>query len=133
VRLFRRKARDPELAAAREAFRRAAVQLDSAQLALLAAVPTARHPGVPLADALARFLGALDRADALMPAWRIPATEDAWQRCSAALTEARAQARRLRDERGAPDELGFEALNARLGEIISPLEEFADWARDLGK
>ena len=57
-----------------------------------------------------------------MPGWRIPQTEEAWKKCFAVLAEARVGAERLRDD---PVQLEFEALNARLGEIIAPLEEFA--------
>lgn len=120
--LFRRRRADPQLRTARDAFLRAASELDAAQKALLAAVPTSRDEGVPLAEAIAAFLAGLDRMDAAMPSWRIAQTEESWKRCFGAMSEARVAAERLRDE---PHPPGFEALNARLGEIIAPLEEFA--------
>ena len=119
--LFRRKAADRELTAAREAFRRCASELDSAQRALLAAVPTSRDDGIPIDEAINSFLQGLDRLETLMPGWRIVQTEDAWKDCFRVLAEARAQALRIREN--PPD--GFEALNARLGDVIAPLEEFA--------
>ena len=123
--LFRRTPADAELTRIKEAFRRVASELDVAQRALLAAVPTARHPGDPLPNALDAFLTGLTHAENQMVGWRTPRTEDLWLRCSAALTEARAEVLRLRSE---PGDLGFEALNARLGDIIAVLEEFADAA-----
>lgn len=128
MRLFRRRAPDPERAAAREAFRRVAAELDAAQRALLGAVPTSRDPGVPLAEALGAFEAGLARVEALMPGWRRPATEDLWRRCASALEAAGAATERLRSE---PGVLGFEALNARVGDVLSLLEEFVEAARDL--
>ncbi len=119
--LFRRR-RDPQLAAARDSFWRVAAELDVSQRALLAAVPTARDPGLPLAEAINGFLAGLSRIDALMPTWRIDQTDEAWKRCFEALAEARAKAEQLRAE---PVALEFEALNARLGDVIEPLGEFA--------
>ena len=124
--LFRRKPLDAEIADAKVAFRRVAAELDAAQRALLAAVPTARHSAVPLSDALSDFLAGLARADALMPAWRTAKTEAVWIRCAEALGQSHAAAERLRDN--AEPTLGFEELNARLGDIIAVLEEFADAA-----
>ena len=80
-------------------------------------------------DALNDFLAGLARADALMPSWRTSKTELTWLRCAEALSESRAEAERLRDK--AEPTLGFEELNARLGEVISPLEELADAAREI--
>lgn len=125
--LFRRKSSDPETVAAREAFRRVAAELDAAQRTLLASVPTARDPGGPLADALDGFLAGIARVEALMPSWRMPKTESLWQRCSEALTAARTEAQSLKQSQT----LDFEALNARLGDVISPLEEFADAAGEI--
>lgn len=119
VRFRRRK--DPNLDGARDAFRRCAAELNSAQRALLAAVPTSRDAGVPLGEAIERFLEGLDRLETQMPGWRIEQTEDAWKGCFRVLAESRAEALRVKED--PPD--GFEALNARLGDVIAPLEEFA--------
>ena len=125
---LRRRPPDPSLAAARDAFRRVTALVDSAQRALLGAVPTARDPGVPLDEALDEFMASLSRAHELMPAWRLPPTRSVWDRCANAIRQARESATRLRESKPS---LGFEALNARLGEVISPLEEFADAADEL--
>jgi hypothetical protein len=126
--MFKRRRIDPERARALQAFERAAVHVDAAQRALLAAIPTSRDPGIPLALALAELSARLGEAAAAMPAWRAPGHEDAWQRCAHSLEQARAEAERLRLQ---PDELGFEALNARVGDVLHPLEAFADAERAL--
>lgn len=123
--LFRRKAPPNPLLAN---FTRVAEVIDIAQRSLLTAVPTSRDPGIPLAEAIAAFEAALAEADELMPVWRTPETAEAHQRCMAALRHAREEAGRLRLER---DTLGFEALNVRIGDVLHPLEEFADAEREL--
>ena len=115
--------------AAVEGFRRVVAELDAAQRALLASVPTSRDAGIPLKDALEDFAKGLARADALMPAWRTSQTEQIWLRCAEAIGQSRAEADRLRHEAEAT--LGFETLNARLGDVIAPLEELADAAPEI--
>jgi hypothetical protein len=127
---FRRKEPDPELDVVRDAFRRVTAELDAAQRVLLAAIPTSRDTGTPLADAIDGFLAGLSRAEAAMPSWRRARTEKLWQRCATALVEAHTEARRLRDDPKAAS-LDFEPLNARLSDVIAPLEEFADVAPEL--
>jgi hypothetical protein len=122
---FRRE-RDPDADRIRSAFAAVATHVDAAQRALLAAIPTSRDPGIPLAQALAGLGTHLADAEAAMPGWLGPATRAGWEACDAALTSARAEAERLRLE---PDGLGFEALNARVGDVLHPLETFADAER----
>lgn len=105
-----------------------AAALDAAQRALLAAIPTARDPGVPLAQAIAAFEEGLREAETLMPPWRTPGTQASHDRCAQALVQARREAERLRLE---PGRLEFEALNARIGDVLHPLEVFADAERAL--
>jgi hypothetical protein len=125
VPLFRRKAAtDPVI----EAFGLVAERIDAAQRSLLAAIPTARDPGIPLAEALAAFEMQLTETEGLMPAWRGAQTAEAHDRCTQALRSARAEAQRLRLEAGT---LGFEALNARVGDVLHSLDEFADAERAL--
>lgn len=126
MRLRRRGAQDPE---ARRRFGAVATALAAAQRALLTAIPTARDPGAPLADALAAFARGLDDVERSMPGWRTPATEEWWRRCEEALREARSEAERLRASPPGPTE--FEALNARVGDVLAPLEDFADAERAL--
>ena len=119
--LFKRRRDDRNLGAARDAFRRCAAELDSAQRALLAAVPTARNEGVPLDQAIDDYVAGLDRLEEHMTGWRIEQTEDAWKDCFRVLGESRAEALKIK----ASPPKGFEALNARLGDVIAPLEQFA--------
>lgn len=127
---LRRKPPEPETAATREAFRRVVLELDAAQRTLLSAVPTSRDSGAPLKPAIEEFLAGLTRAEGSMSAWRTERTEPFWSRCSQALMMARIHAERMRED-PASERLGFEPLNARLGDIVSPLEEFADAAEEI--
>ena len=121
--LFRRR-QDRAL----DAFDHLAERLDVAQRSLLAAIPRSRDPGIPLADALALFETGLDEVEELMPAWRGAAQPERFERCVTALAGARAEAERLRlDARP----LEFEALNARVGDVLHPLEEFAQAEREM--
>jgi hypothetical protein len=127
---FRRRKTDPELDAARDAFRRVVVELDAAQRVLLGAIATSRDVGAPLEEALEGFLAGISRAEQAMPGWRSPRTERLWKRGADALVESRSEAQRLRDDPAAAT-LAFEPLNMRLGDIVSPLEEFADIAPEI--
>lgn len=126
--LFRRKPADPVIADAAAAFVPVAAAVERAQRVLLQAVPTPRSDGVPLAEALLAFKGALDEARTSMPAWHAEALQDAWMACSQGIEEAGAEAERLRMHPGA---LSFEALNERIGDVLHPLERFAEVERSL--
>lgn len=126
--MFRRRGPNLELEAIRAAFDLVAVEVDAAQRALLAAIPTSRDPGVPLGQALVAFTQRLDAARRAMPGWRSDVVADQWGHCDLALVEARRLAEQLRLE---DSPLGFEALNARVGDILDPLEVVADTERDL--
>jgi hypothetical protein len=97
---------------------------------LLGAVATSRDEGAPLEEAIDGFLAGLSRAESSMSAWRTDRTETLWRRGAEALVEARSEAQRLRDDPSAV-RLGFEELNSRLGDIVAPLEEFADVAVEM--
>lgn len=122
MRLLRRRQPD----AIMPLFAALAERLEAAQRALLAAIPTARDAGLPLAEAIGAFGEWLDQVETMMPAWREPRTEDVWARCEDALARSRTEAERLRLE---PSPLGFEELNARVGDVLHPLEEFAEAER----
>jgi len=123
--LFRKRS-DPEAEHVRAAFATVAGAVDAAQRGLLAAIPTARDPGVPLAQALAEFGLNLDEAARAMPGWRHDRVVHEWTSCSEAIADARAEAKRLRLE---PSALDFEALNSRVGDVLHPLERFSDAER----
>jgi hypothetical protein len=127
--LFKRRSVDPQLAQALELFRPVAHAVDRAQRALLVAVPTYRNPGAPLRAALDAFEAELSAVEALMPPWRTSFSDEAWTRCAEALKQTRSELLRLRDDPPGPEE--FEKLNARLSDVLSPLEEFAETERRL--
>lgn len=122
--MFRRKRLPEELRAPRDAFRRVLRRVERAKDELTAAVPTARLPGRPLAEALLAFEDELREAERGMPAWRHPAVAEVWERCRSALAEARATAERLRLE--APDPGGFEGLVGLIDDLLAPLEAFEE-------
>lgn len=123
---FRRKSLPPELLPSEAAFRLVLEELEPAKEGLAGALPTNRLPGRPLVDALAAFEDALERARALMPAWRRPEVEDVWERCADGVVEALERSRRLRTE--APDLGGFEGLLGTIQALLDPLDPFEDAA-----
>jgi hypothetical protein len=126
--MFRKRRSSPLPDTIRRAFAVAAGLVDEAQRALIAAVPTSRNPGVPLADALDAFIVVLGALDDAMPAWRDERLAHEWTKCAEGIREARAQAGTLRR---IDAELTFEQLNSRVGDVLYPLEAFADAERDV--
>jgi hypothetical protein len=121
--ILRRKRITPEVQSAFDAFRAVLERLEPAKAALTDVMPTTRMPGRPLPDALAEFEEGLERAEERMPAWRISALEAEWIVCEQGLTEARARARRFRED--APEVGGFEGLIWAVEELMAPLDAFA--------
>jgi hypothetical protein len=112
----------------RRAFSEAVDRIEHGKAALVSAVPTPRAEGTSLAEALNAFETALRKARQEMRGWRTPETEESWQACSSALTESADRAERLRLE--APS-LDYEGLVMTLGDLIAPLEAFAEAERRL--
>jgi hypothetical protein len=102
--------------------------VDRAQRALIEAIPTSRHAGTPLDDAIDAFIASLDAVDQAMPSWDHRSTHHEWTKCSEGVGNARAQAHALRRRNS---DLTFEQLNAAIGDVLYPLEVFADTERDL--
>jgi hypothetical protein len=130
--VFRRKhnAGAPELAV-RE-FVTVLDEVEQAKACVVAAVPSARTLGRPLADALFEFETRLANAQEAMETWHLEAVADEWEACRAGIADARSRGERLR--LSAP-ELGFESLLGEIQELIAPLDPFEDAAarlRDLG-
>lgn len=123
--LFRRRGADPATDQIRAAFARATTHVGEAQRAMLSAIPTARDDGQPLAVAIPAAVEALDQCAGEMAAWRDPKTEAIWQTCSGAIERAREEALVLSRE----GPMNFERLNARVGDVLHPLEEFVDAER----
>jgi hypothetical protein len=129
---MRRKRLPAELVPSAEAFDRLLEVLEPAKEGLAATLPTNRLPGRPLADALHDFEDALERARALMPAWRRSEVEDVWSRCMDGIDVALERARRLRSE--GPELGGFEGLLGTVQDLLDPLDPLEDAAarfRDL--
>ena len=116
------------MAATRAAFASVATDVEAAQRALLSAVPTSRDEGVPLAQAIASFAQHLSEAARGMGALDRDVLAHGWTKCVEALKTARREADRLRTE---PLALDFEVLNARIGDVLLPLEAFAGVERAL--
>jgi len=124
--VLKRKRIPPELEDAHRAFESAIGLVERAKEALVEAVPSARAPGRPLAEALVDYEDGLAEAARAMPGWRRPETEGDWAACDAGLREAAALAERFRLE--TPD-LPFDALMFALQDLMVPLEAFEVAAR----
>jgi hypothetical protein len=128
--VLRRRRIPPELEDAHASFGEALARVERAKEQLVSAVPSARAPGRPLAEALAEYEEGLASASEAMPGWRRPEVEAEWTACRSALEEAKAAAERFRLE--TPD-LPFDALMFALQDLMVPLEAFevaeARWRR----
>jgi hypothetical protein len=128
---FRPFARDrvsPEFAETLRAFEITLRHVEDAKESLLLAVRSGRVEGIPLANGLAMFEEGLGSAVESMPGWRRPETGREWRRCERALADALERARRLRLERS-PEV--YEELIGEVGELLDPLEAFADASASL--
>jgi hypothetical protein len=124
---FRRRRLPEELWATEAAFAAVLEEVEPAKAALTECMPTTRLPGRPLPDALAEYARRLERAVALMPAWRRSETQEVWIACETGLRDALMLARRLREE--APDLGGFEGLLGTIEALMDPLDPFESAAR----
>jgi hypothetical protein len=122
----RRRRLPDDLRAALDAFEALAPALDRVRAVLTESVPGTRLPGRPLAETLLEFEDGLREVRAGMPAWRAPEVEEHWLAASAGLDEALALADRVRTQ--APDPGGFEGLIGLIGDLLAPLDAFADAA-----
>jgi hypothetical protein len=119
--VLRRRRIPPELEDAHAAFEECLARVERAKEHLVAAVPSPRAPGRPLAEALADYEEGLGSAGEAMPGWRRPDVEREWASCDAALEEAGAAAERFRLE---TPELPFDSLMFALQDLMVPLEAF---------
>jgi hypothetical protein len=103
--------------------------VEAAKRELMTAVPSPRGvPARPLAEALLVFEEGLRSAGQAMTHWNLPGNEAVRSSCAAAIDDALGRAERLRLE--APV-LDYEGLVAVLGDLIAPLDAFADAERTL--
>lgn len=117
----RRRSSDPDREAILSGFLPIGDHVEAAQKALLLAIPTFRSDGIPIGLALAEFMSRLDEATSALVTWAAP--ESLIERCREAIESAQGEARKLRLDKG---DLAFESLNARVGDILYPLESIAD-------
>jgi hypothetical protein len=98
---------------------------------LMTAVPSPRgKQRRTVAEAVLDFESQVREAAALMDGWRRAELEEDWRACSEGIDEALRRAEALRLD--APP-LDYETLVSALGELIAPLEVFADAARRLAR
>src|SRR5438876_6540510 len=105
--VIRRRRLPPELTEAQRAFAAVSGLVSEGVSAMVAAVPTARVPGRPVADALLGFEESLRSAEEGMAAWWHPAVAEQWEACAAGLRRSLDLAEVLR--LSAPD-LPFDRL-----------------------
>jgi hypothetical protein len=122
--MLRRKRLPAEIAPAFDAFQSVLDEIEPAKAGLTDIVPGSRLPGRPVGDALAEFVASLDRASALMAAWRRPELETVWSACADGLAEVRADAAALLAE--ATEAAGFGDLLGIVERLLDGLEPFAD-------
>jgi hypothetical protein len=130
VRRRSRRPVPPDAALIRPAFEAVLGRVEAAKAALVAAVPTARVEGRPLADAVLGFEEELRAALSGMDAWRRKEHEPLWRDCRDGIEDALRRAERARVVAPALD---FEALVDLIGEMMAPLDPFADAERTLGR
>jgi hypothetical protein len=120
----RRRAELPaELLVPYDAFLAVLEELEPAKAAVVDAVPGARLPGRPWRDAVTEYRDRLDRSTALMPGWRCPPLDEAWEACDHGVDVALERARRLLAAE--EDPTGFEGLLGTVERLLDPLEPFA--------
>lgn len=117
----------PELASAHAVFRAQAERVEAARQALLSCLPVGRvHPApVPVGLELLR-----DEVTAVlddMEAWRVPQLEGQWQAAREAIRESLAAVADAHEVATSSTEL--EALLGAVGEVVEPLDAWADAER----
>ena len=112
------------------AFEATVIAVERAKDALVAAVPSPRgKQRRTVAEAVLEFEGEIREAATLMDGWRGTEIEEEWRACAQAIEESLRRAERLRLE--APP-LDYEGLVSALGDLIAPLEAFAEAEQRLG-
>ena len=120
---WRRRRLSPELRALHDRFLEAVAPVERAKEAVVGAVPQARYPAPPLAEALVTYRRGLLEASDRMTAWRDDRLEESWRACERGLQRGLAAASKIEPE---AEELGFESLVEVVQRLLDPLDAFAD-------
>lgn len=123
--LFQRRPElPPALHGAWWSFLDCAQAIEAGRRVLLGTLPTGRVEPAPVAVGVDALASSLEDVSAWMPDWRLPEIEDDWSDCVAAIEEAR----RNLDEvlQVAADTSELEELLEAVGEVVAPLDAFAD-------
>lgn len=123
---FRRRL-PPGIRPAFDSFAQVVADVERGKVALTRSVPSTRFAGRPLAESLLEFEEALEAADRNMRAWWLSEMDGPWEAAAAGLRASRQLAARVRLESADPG--GFEGLIGVIGDLLAPLEAFAE-ARD---
>lgn len=95
---------------------------------LLGTLPTGRVEPAPVGVGLAALDRALADARGWMGRWHLHELEDAWRDCHVALDQAEAGLDEVREVAASSSEL--EELLEAVGEVVAPLDAFADAERE---
>lgn len=110
-----------------QAFLDCAQVIEGGRRTLLGTMPVGRVEPTPVGLGVDAMAAALDDAEAWMDDWRVEPLEDDWQDCVQAMQEAREHLDEVRAVAADTDEL--EELQEAVGEVIEPLDAFADAER----
>jgi hypothetical protein len=124
----RRGREPPDAVIVWRAFEAVAERVEAGKAALVAAVPTARVEGRPVAEALLEFEGELRAAQERMDAWLRSEHRRLWAACRDGLDEALRMAEGARLQ---AQSLDFESLVDLIGRLMEPLDPFAEAERSL--
>lgn len=101
--------------------------IEAGRRVLLGTLPTGRVEPAPVAVGVDALRQSLEDVRAWMPAWRLPQLAEDWDECAAAVDEAETQCDELLQVAADTDEL--EELLEAVGEVVAPLDAFADAER----
>ncbi len=122
-----RRRRDPlpdDLLPAWQAFLDCAAVIEGGRRTLLGTMPVGRVEPTPVGLGVDAMGAALEDAEGWMDGWRIDPLLEDWQDCHEAMDEARSNLDAVRAVAAETDEL--EELQEAVGEVIAPLDAFAD-------
>lgn len=117
----------PEHAEAWQAFLDCAAVVEGGIRTLFSTLPVGRVEPAPVAVGVTAMRTAIADARGWMPRWRIEELAADWDDCAAALDEAEGNLEHVAEVAASTDEL--EELNEAVGEVVGPLDAFADAER----